>query len=337
MLPNEVRTMPLILRFQLLVNCVLCSVHLSAAALPSLADQFDSADTVIIGSMEAGHRIPQFDSLAQTAVRDPLELHSAYPCEVTVRVDAVIKSRAGNVRQGADLPVVWYPPFTNCRPGRIGDYRLLNRDALWLLRTEKGVLRALVDNHTAVRPIANFSPEIQRELTKRKDPAEALLYLGLKPGVLIPAARYPLSLVPAEMMPVLGMATFLKILGFIYDGSNAEDRGLISLNMSTFGLCLNWARRFAKSHNEYQEWASGIQFLDPTLEPKLEETQLARLKELHTRDQVIQAWKGDAEAALSYMILLSCRSDAGVAERARQILWEYFGVSATSWSCIPCN
>jgi hypothetical protein len=286
--------------------------------------------------MVSARRFPQSrNTLSETPLREPLEHHSLYACEISIHVDTVIKDHTAGAKAGSALSVVWYPPFDDCRPEFSVDYPSLNQEALWLLRAENGALRALVDNHTTAWPMAKFSPQVQLELTNQKAPGALLTYLAVKPGLLVPEQRYPMSLVPLDVIPLLGMAEYLNVFRSVFLESTDEQRGLISLNLSTLGYCLSTARRFAQSDSRFRGWAELVQFLNPAMERRIEETQLQEMQ-WPTKDAILKAY-GDQKTAADGLIQLSCRSDAAVRTRAQELLAKYFAIDPSTIHCIPCE
>lgn len=325
--------MPVVSRMSSTI-CVLGGMSLcGAAALPSLSYQFRSADTVVVGAMVSARRLPRSSVLSKTSPREAIEYHSPYACEISIHVDILLKASMSLAKAGSELPVVWYPPFDDCQPKSTGR-EFFNRDALWLLRTENGTLRTFVDNHTTVWPMGGFSPQIQRELTKR-DASAALTYLAVKPGQLVPEQRYPMSLIPVDVIPLLGINEYLKLFGSVYKESTEEQRGLISLNLATLGYCLGAARRFAQSDSRFRGWVELVQFLNRDMDQKIEATQLQEMQ-WPDKDAVLKAY-GDEKGATDGLIQLSCRSDTAVRTRARELLTIYFAIEPSTIHCVPCE
>jgi hypothetical protein len=319
-----------------IVYVVTCA-SLRGGPPPVLYQQFEAADMVIVGKAMATHRIWNFFSSPKTHPRAAIYYEPTYTCEITIEVGAVIKAQASEWKPGAKMSVIWYLPTPDCAPKFGVNYDVFNRQALWLLRKENGILRVLVDNYFTAYPIENFSPDIQRGLANWSDPRSALTYLAVKPGVLVPEFRYPGSFLPINVIPLVGMTEYLKVFRTVYLESTDAQRGLISLEVSSLGYCQKDAQRIAQSDDRIRRLGSAISFyLDPGSERGMEETELADMAAWRNKDEVVEHF-GDSKKAEDTLVQYSCQSSTQVKTRARQLLSKYFSIDPSSIPCIPCK
>ena len=324
------------------VAVLLASGQAWAAQRTSFSTHFRSADTALVGAAESSRPIPRSEQkagLAPLVEHSPEDILPVYPCELRVRVRTVIKAKDPVVEAGAVVPVVWYLRSPACTT----DYRgetLIDKPALWLLRTENGSLRALVDcsgadNTPSVLPIKSFPAETEQKLAEWKDPRLAVTYLILKPGVIIPENAYARSLLPGDVAAVAGYLNFLKVLRTVYLESGELMRDMISLNVASYGSCLGPARRALLAEEQLGESVPHTSFLDIDVQRKTEEVDL-RWMQWTTKEQLLQELGGPAEA-VDGLTMLACRTNAHVKARARELLSQYFGIEPSSLPCIPCE
>jgi hypothetical protein len=306
-----------------------------AAAPVPFSTLYHVADAVLVASIASARPIPASDSRSAMTPIEPIQDRRLYACELTLSVAVIIKARNGGIREGGTIDAVAFLPSDQCLWDFNGPYTRPDSPALWLLRTENGVLRVLVDNRTSVRPLATLSPETRLQVKQWKEPELALTYLCLKPGVLIPEDRYARSTLPAEMLGVAGARGFLEVYRSVYVESNDFQRSRISLVMSSFGYCLNSARRAAEADGQLDEWASVGSFLNVETERRTEIVDLLRMS-WSSKQELLSAFQSPTDAEHELM-LWACRSDAKVRARARDLLSRYFGVDSSTLPCIPCE
>lgn len=316
---------------------VVIDASLRGGAPPSLYQQFEAADIVIVGKATVARRRWNFFATPKTHPREAIDYEPTYTCEITIEVGAVIKAQASEWKPGATMSVIWYLPTRNCAPKFGVSYDVFNREVLWLLRKENSTLRVLVDNHFSAYPIENFSPDIKRGLANWSDPRAALIYLPVKPGVLVPELRYPGSSLPISIIPLVKMTEYLKVYRTVYLESSDAQRGLISLEVSSLGCCLKDAQRIAQSDDRVRRLGSAISFyLNPGSERSMEETELADMAAWRHKDDVVKHF-GDSKQAEDWLVQYSCQSGTQVRARARQLLSKYFSIDPSAIPCIPCK
>ena len=318
------------------ITYLVVGANLRGGPLPVLYQRFEAADTAIVGKATATRRIWNPSSFLETQPRESIYYKSAYACEVSIQVDAVIKAPSSASQSapkaGAKISVIWYLPTRDCTL-KVGDSTdLFNREALWLLRKEHSTLRVLVDYPFSFYPIENFTADIQRRLGGWSDPRSALTYLALKPGVLVPEPRYPGSTLPIQIRPLVSWTEYLNIFRTVYLESTEVQRGLISLKVSSIGYCLQSARRFAQSDDRFR---SDSMFLNPGSERVWEMEYLSKMQG-GTKDAIVRAF-GGLKAAEDELIHLSCWSGDRVRAQARELLSKYFSIDPSKIPCIPCE
>ncbi len=320
-----------------IVYVVIGASLLWGGAPPPLYLQFETADIVIVGRAVAAHRIWNFFSSPKTHPLAANDYDPIYTCEITIEVGAVIKAQTSERKPETKMSVIWYLPTRDCVPRFGVSYDVFNREALWLLRKESGTLRVLVDNHFTAYPIENFSPDIKQGLTKWSDPRAALIYLAVKPGVLVPERRYPGSFLPINVMHLVRMKEYLMVLRTVYLECTAAQRGLISLEVSSLGYCLKDAQHIAQSDDRVHRLGSAVSFyLDPGSERGMEETELADMAAWRNKDDVVKHF-GDSREAEDTLVKYSCQSGAQVSAQAKQLLSKYFSIDPSTIPCIPCK
>ena len=315
---------------------LLAGAQVWAGQLTPFSALFRTADTVFVGEVESGRQIPTSDARAGMAAVDPVQYAPVYPCELTVRVRAVIKAQQPLIKAGSAVSVMWYLPSPVCIATYGGDGQQLTRPALWLARTENGTLRTLADNNVTVLPIKSFSTEIEERLTEWKDPGLAVTYLILKPGAIISENGYVSSRLPSDVVGITGFADFLKVYRVVYLESDARMRGLISLEVAGYGHCLEPARRAAEAERRRGEPVPNEAFLDREVERRTEEQDLAEENSWTTREQLLKVF-GSAAEAVNGLTMRACMSDLRVKARARELLSQYFEVDPSRLPCIPCE
>jgi hypothetical protein len=303
---------------------------------------FQTASTVLVGAVESARPIQQSEpkaALAPVIEHRPADILPVYPCELEVRVRAVIKAEDPMVKPGSRVTVVWYLLAPEC----VTDYRgkkLIGRLALWLLRTESGSLRLLVDgsgtdNAPSVLPIETFSAETEQQLGEWKDPRLAVTYLILKPGAVVPENGYASSWLPGDVAAVAGYFNFLKVYRVVYAESDERIRGLIALEVAASGECLESARRASAAEQQLGEAVPHDPFLDRDVERRTGEADL-RWMRWTTKEQLLEDL-GTPTEAVDGLTMLACRTDARVKTRARDLLSQYFGIDPSALPCIPCE
>jgi hypothetical protein len=307
------------------------SAQLSGAAPPPFSTLFKTADTAFVGVVESGKRIPTADPRAHLAQRGSAQGVPSFACEMTVRIAAVIEAASSRITEGAAAKVVWYLPFASCVAAYSGEHTKLYGPSLWLVRSEDGILRAVVDNEQSVWPLAEFCDRTKRRLKEWREPKMAITYLALKPGVLVSEKQYAISVLPADTVSIVGFRNFLRVYRSVYLESSDSQRGAISLAVSSFGYCLDSARRVAQATGVGTDWpALDAKIAHGTAEGKLGEMAPA------TKEDFIKRFITQ-ENATDELLMLACNSDRKVKARARELLSRYFGVNPSSLSCIPCN
>ncbi len=336
------------MRTALLLLLLLMALQVRATEPTPLVTLFRRADTIVVGSIESISRTTDADIVAKMAPQEPLGTQEgvpASPCKITVRVAAVLKSQDGEIKEGTSRPVIWFTPgVIPCNGGSLGFDNEVAAPRLWLLRTENGILRYVVDRDESYRRLRTFSPEIKTEMEKWKDPALEVEYLLLKPGVRAEESGYARYASDEGMSLVVGSANRLKMLRDFYLESNGHMRDQISLSVASSGQCLNSARRAAKADGHLDDWVHRASLLDPATERAAEDVQLRQMQ-WTSKEQVLASYKNLAddiggtvtEVAVDDLTSLACKSMPRVRARARQVLQEFFGIDPSSLPCIPCE
>jgi hypothetical protein len=151
------------------------AAHTWASTPVPFSTLFQTADTVLVGTLDSAKRIPQADarnslgpepSPALLLPPDASEAeirNLASPWEFTVNVAAVIEAADPLIKPGSKITVMWYKPSAENYPDHyFRDGHANGQPALWLLRTERGVLRAVSDSYRTVFPLGNFSGETEK-------------------------------------------------------------------------------------------------------------------------------------------------------------------------------
>jgi hypothetical protein len=297
---------------------------------------FASANVVLVGEIESAARIPDSAARTEIAPPEPLQHVALYPCEFTVRVRAIIKAPRSPVKVGPVVQIIWYLPSPTCAVSYLGDDRLLGKPALWLARSEGGSLRTIADDTSTVLPILEFTEQTEDELKQWRDPGSAVTYLVLKPGVIIPENGYVGSTLPSDVVAITGFADFLRIYRVIYLESDARKRGLISLEVAGYGQCLASAKRAAELERRRGTPLPYELFLDPEVERRTEEHDLAEEDSWTSKAQLVKVF-GSVGDAVDGLTMRACRSDIRVRTRARELLSSYFGIDSSTLACIPCE
>jgi hypothetical protein len=304
---------------------------------------FTAADTVFIGSLESAKPIPQDDP--RTALRpepspDSLlpsnasqaEINSLFSLwEFRVRVEELIEARSPSIRPGSVVDVVWYVPSRDPLPY----FRDTGKPALWLLRTERGVLRTVSDGSRTVFLLGRPSADVKDRLSEWKDPRLAVIYLVLKPGLIVPEEQYPLTSLSADVSALVPFIDFLKVYRSVYLESDERQRGLISLSAAGWGFCMERARTAADAQRRLGVDVPGEPLLDKGLNRRTDEGDL-RWMSWTTKEELLKALGSPADA-VNALAMRACRSDAQVRLRARALLSKYFGVDPATLPCLPCE
>jgi hypothetical protein len=308
-----------------------------AAGPVPLIRLFRGADAVVIGTIESIKRNSDPDILAKTAPKEPIDGVRVSPCEVTIRILAVLKSLDHGLGEGALRRLVWYTPtVTPCAAGSWGFDTDIKKPRLWLLRTENGVLRAVVDDAVPARPLQTFSPEIKRKMEEWKDPALEMIYLFLKPGVRTAEDKYARFADDDGMSVITGFAGYLKVRRAVYLEADDHMRGQISLSAARSGQCLGVARRVALAEDHLDEWT----YLQPSFMSEIAEADdEAHLDQMdwHSKAEVLAHFDNDPAKAVDNLIWWACSSMPHAKAWARHLLSKYFGVEPSTLPCIPCE
>ncbi len=190
-----------------------------------LAQPLLSANPIVVGRLTSATRISDADLRHPDPGRSGPAHGRPFACEITLALDSVLKANEHAIEVGATVHAVGFALSPACMVNsRVGE-PILNHEALWLLRTENGIIRLSgVDSLTAI-PLHRFSPAIAKELGRWTNPEEALTFLFLKPGIVIPENGYADSPVVGEVIPLCGWLTFLKVYREIFLESDAYSRG----------------------------------------------------------------------------------------------------------------
>lgn len=301
------------------------------AQRPSFPNLFKRADLVIVGEVERGRRIPNSDSRSAVRPERPVEYAPVFACENGVVVKAVLTPTNG-IATGTRIPILWFLPSPDCEPS-YADYSLLGHDALLLLRTEGKVVRPIFDNPWAAFPLREFSSGAEKRLARWGSPVEAVTYLILTPGAVIPRDQYALSSLPSELTGLGGWATLLKAYSAVYTESDEQERGQISLVVSSFGLCTNRATETVKSMR-IDSWQAR-RLLDSDVQSSEEDVTLSQMAWTNKQD-LLSTFATDEEA-VDELTLRSCSSSEKVRRRAQELLSGYFGLDPSKLPCIPCE
>ena len=294
---------------------------------PPLNNLFRFADTVLIGRVVSGKRVLESDprfGIPARPVNAPF-----YLCEVTVEVKA--KPRDSLV-VGSRLTILWYLESSVCAVAFPGVYENLEgRDALLFLSSGRDFQRAFTDLSYGIFPVRNFSPKFAEELAKWKDPDQAVTYLVLTPGMIIPERGYVNSHLPSEVSGLVSFREYLNIYRIIYSDSDVDSRGKIAIHLAYWGLCLDAAIR-AAGHIHDERLPS---FMDPSPRNEIDELHLGRLM-WATKADLLKSFANEKEA-IDELILQACSSYPKARKRARELLDRYFGIQASMLPCVPCE
>jgi hypothetical protein len=315
-----------------LATMLLTGAHAQAGQRTPFSTHFQAADTVLVGVVESVRPIQPSEPRATLALvieHAPEDTFPLYPCELGVRVRATIKAKNPLVEAGSLVPIIWYLLSPTCAADYRGD-TLLGKPALWLLRTENGFLRALVDgsgtdNTPSVLPMQSFSPDTERKLAEWKDPRLAVTYLILKPGVIIPEDRYAISWLPGDVAAVAGYFNFLKVYRAVYLESDARVHGLISIEVAASGECLEAARSAIVTEQQHGEVVPHHSLLDRDVERRTAEVDDFGWMGWATKEQLLQDLGGSKEA-IDGLTTLACGTDPRVKARA--------GLGTVAWASV---
>jgi hypothetical protein len=296
---------------------------------------FRAADAAIIATAETAKRLPQSDPRAAAQPVDAVQYAAVHLCEITAHVEAIVKDRPTLSRHGAEIRFTTYLPSAACAPEYLGRPNVLGRPVLWLLRTEGGELRTLKDNPSTFFVVGSLTAATRQELARWRRPELAVMYLFLKPGVIIPQEGYATSSLPAQMFDVGGGSDFLRVYRAVYLESNERTREQINLAVASFGLCLNSARRAAQAAGRLDEFALTVPFLNAEVARRTEDVAVAQMS-WATREQLLRDFDSP-EAAVNELTMRACSSGISVKARARDLLSRYFGINPATLPCIPCD
>jgi hypothetical protein len=296
---------------------------------PLLNNLFQFADTVLIGRVVSGKRVLESDprfGIPARPVNAPFHL-----CEVTVEVKATLKPRDSLV-VGSRLTILWYLESSVCAVAFPGVYENLEgRDALLFLSSGRNFQRAFTDLSYGVFPVRNFSPKFAEELAKWKDPNQAVTYLALTPGAIIAKQGYANSHLPSEVSGLVSFREYLNIYRIIYSDSDVDSRGKIAIHLAHWGHCMDAAIRAAE-HIHDERLPS---FMDPSPRNEVDELHLGRLMWANKAD-LLKSFANEKEA-IDELILQACSSYPKARRRARELLEQYFGITASMLPCVPCE
>jgi hypothetical protein len=333
-------------RLKWLVLLSLIAVPASAESYLLVNQLFVKADTIFVGSVESIRRTTDAAILAKTALRGSFEGYPAHPCEVTIRVAAVLKAKGVKVKEGTLQPVIWYTPdVIPCQDGVLGFETEVSNPRLWFLRTENGILRYVIDDGRSSRTLRKFSPEIKREMEEWKDPAVEIEYLLLKPGVGTEESRYAEFANDGNISWVTGFVKLLKVLRAVYLDSDDYMRGQISLHVASYGMCLESARGEAKDEGKFDEWASRVHLLDADYERLTDAVFMKGIQWWTSKDLLVetnniamdQTGFSAEERAIDSLTWDACESLPQERAHSRKALHDFFGVDLASLPCIPCE
>ena len=177
----------------------------------------------------------------------------------------------------------------------------------------------------------NFSSKFAEELAKWKDPNQAVTYLVLTPGMIIPERGYVISNLPGEVEGLVTFREYLNIYRIIYNDSDVDSRGKIAIQLAGWGHCLDAAIRAAE-HIHDEQLPS---FMDPSPRNEIDELHLGRLM-WATKADLLKSFANEKEA-IDELILQACSSYPKARKRARELLDQYFGIKASMLPCVPCE
>ncbi|MGD0500808.1 MAG: hypothetical protein ABSC23_20535 [Bryobacteraceae bacterium] len=272
-----------------------------------------------------------------------------YPCDFTIRIRTVFKGDRPGVRVGAAVSVISYPLSGGCSSGFGNSSAPAGLPALFLLRTERGFLRTLEGTPSPGIPFQNGVFPLQRNLSPLEEraveawgrPDLAVMYLFLKPGLIIPDGAYAHSPLPIEMAPLDGWSSFLKVYRVAFLESSAYEQGQISLGTAAFDYCLATAKQTALSEGKpWPEWTSiEPSMIVPSMSSRtassVDETELTWMSWTN-RKSLLKAFKSSKEAT-DELTRLACSDLPRAKQRARTLLSEYFGIDPSALPCIPCD
>lgn len=310
---------------------VACAIGTRLFASPptSFAATFKEADTVVVASTSAVQPVRK-SSQWRKRLKDATPL--IYDCDLTIRIDAVIKSSDPYLVATSSIHIIVDSADPTCFAADAASTWNRTGPILWLLRGSNGGLRPVRDLSQSVRPLRMFSPELGRKAAQWREPELAVAYLLLKPGVLISVDHYARSPFPAQIANLVGFANFLRVYSRIYTESYDDDRGIISLAVSSFGQCLVSARRAA---GERRLEASELPWLDPSWQRRTEEMQLASMS-WSSKDELLEAFDSP-DQAINDLTMWACGSSRRVTTRAQDLLQRFFDLPAVVLPCIPCQ
>ena len=297
---------------------------------------FRDASAVFVGDLVSSKRESRVVMGGAMAVSpDHSQGQSLYTCQV-IRVRTLFKSDMAEVRMGSTVSVISLMPSADCSPVFEGVQVPKTQPSLWLLRTDHGILQVMTPPSPSVFPLErNLLPLEERDLQEWEDPAVAVTYLFLKPGLIIPENQYARSTRPIQMVGLGGWTSFLRVYRTAYLESNAYARGQISLVGASFEHCLAAAKRTAQDEGRLVEWMKSLPFLDSDVVRRSEDTQLKWMA-WSDKESLQAAFRSPAEAR-DELTRWACSSLPRVKERARGLLSQYFGIDPSTLPCIPCE
>ena len=301
-----------------------------------LSKTLKEIETAIIGQIEASRPLNTARFRSDFPPRQAVEFEPVYPCEFLVRVSRTVKSADSNTEPGTLISIISYVPSSTCTPGYETGPVLEGQTALWLLRSEHGVLRTWVDNASTVYLIQDPS-KLAAGVPERYlgDPTVSLLYLFLEPGLIISDHEYSGSTLPVQMVDLAGWNRFLAVYREIYLHSTEYERRQIALAVASLGFCLVPARQAAAAEGKTSEWTTKVPLLDEKLARESDEAKAARMS-WPSKEVLLRSFKS-ADAALDELTFRGCSSGPKVRQKARSLLSHYFGIEASEMPCVPCE
>jgi hypothetical protein len=265
----------------------------------------------------------------------PLLFTPVYACELRIQTPAVLKGKDAAGEVGATVPVVTYLISPECSVDYLNKNVQLDKPALWLLRVEAGFVRTLVDNAGTVYPLNLFSEEAERRIHEWNDPIQSVIYLFLKPGVMISQRDYAEQVDPGPVIDLGGWTTLLRVYRAIYLESNDEARGQIALVAAGFGHCVPMARRVATVERRLEELQSRNSFLKPDVLQRDDDVNVGTMA-WKTKNELLADFQSPMEA-VDELTQRACSSGPRTKMRAREVLTQYFAVNPSTLPCIPCE
>ncbi len=299
----------------------------------TLKERIERADTIVVASLERSIPMPAGAAIGEPRTPPGFRV---YPCAIDLEVQAVL---TGSVDHKVERVTVFsYLRNASCTVRLMGRAVPGGHSLIWLLRRQGRLLRTWTDDYETMIWLTSFGPAARQGMDQFKDPALAVAYLILAPGIGLPVASYNanVSWMVSGVLEMVGFADFWRLLAAIYTRSPPPGQELICLLASESGACLGCARAAAArgvepgpdaDENHSLMRPDQFRVFEHNMLREMDPAALAR-----SRTSVVKTkWLRED------LFWSACTSSRALRTRSRRLLHTLFGVDPRAISCIPCE